>query len=193
MKRMFSTGKRMFSTGAVVVGVCASVLMALGPGAASAATTSPAATARPLAAGTAPTVTNCGGRKEQFEVGSGNHLYHRYQSTPGGSYSSWISLGGTIVYAQIGAVVNADCHVEAFGVGSDGAMWHIWQTNAGSGPWSNWASLGGGFAGGPSQAYIDTSSEAALVAPWYAGGTVCDNQTRPSSGPWTGWYSCIPD
>jgi hypothetical protein len=184
--------KRIFSTSAIVAGICASIFTALGPGTANAATIRTAATARPLAAGATPTVTNCGGRGEQFEVGSGNHLYHRYQSTPGGSYSSWYSLGGTIIYSQIGAVVNANCHVEAFGVGGDGAMWHIWQTKAGSGPWSSWASLGGGFDGGPSQAYIDTSNEAVLVAPWYSGGTVCDNQTQPSSGPWSGWYYCTP-
>jgi hypothetical protein len=195
--------KRIFSAGATLIGACASVLIALGPAAASAAATVPATVhspaaaglARimmPLAAGTAPAITNCGGRQEQFTVGPGNHLYHRFQSRPGGSYSPWFSLGGILVYSTIGAVVNVNCHVEVFGVGKDLAMWHIWQTNPGRGPWSGWASLGGAFRGGPFLASVDTSREVAIVAPWFFGGDACDHQEHPASGPWTGWYRCVP-
>lgn len=151
------------------------------------------ATAAPVfaATGSEPVVTNCDGRAEAFTVGSGNHLYHAWQTSPGGSWTGWYSLGGILIYSQIGAVVNSDCHVEAFGIGADHAMWHIWQTNAGSGPWSNWASLNGDFGAGPSQAYIAVGNVAYLVVeqpdvyPWY-----CAHQTVPSSGPWTTWFRC---
>jgi hypothetical protein len=190
--------KRMFSIPVIAASLCSSILIALGSGSAMAAirlapgAPSMVQAVRPRAAGTAPTVKNCDGREEQFAVGSGGHLYHRYQSKPGGSYGSWYSLGGVLVYSAIGAVVNANCHVEVFGVGQDYAMWHIWQTRAGSGPWSRWASMGGAFAGGPFQAFVDTNNEAVVAAPWYYGGDACDNQEHPSSGPWSGWYACTP-
>jgi hypothetical protein len=37
--------------------------------------------------------------------------------------------------------VNDDGRLEAFVIGSDGALWHIWQLTPG-GAWGNWHSLG---------------------------------------------------
>ena len=37
---------------------------------------------------------------------------------------------------------NLDGRLEAFGVGTDNGLWHIWQTAPDNG-WSSWASLGG--------------------------------------------------
>src|SRR2546430_12459007 len=37
---------------------------------------------------------------------------------------------------------NLDGRLEAFGVGTDNGLWHIWQT-APNGNWSGWAPLGG--------------------------------------------------
>src|SRR5208283_1531055 len=42
--------------------------------------------------------------------------------------------------------VNSDGRLEAFGVGTDRALWHLWQEAPHAGPWSGWASLGGGIA-----------------------------------------------
>lgn len=151
------------------------------------------ATAAPAfaATGDEAVVTNCDGRAEAFAVGPGSHLYHAWQTTPGGSWTGWYSLGGVLIYPQIGAIVNSNCHVEVFGIGADHAMWHIWQTNRGAGPWSAWASLGGSFDAGPDQAYVAVGGVAALIVqepdvyPWY-----CNEQTVPASGPWSGWYRC---
>ena len=42
--------------------------------------------------------------------------------------------------------------MEVFALGTDGAVWHIWQTEPSAGPWSDWHSLvgpnGGGLRGG---------------------------------------------
>ena len=102
--------------------------------------------------GSDPTITNCDGRQEAFEVSSGV-LLHRWQTSPGGSWSGWYSLGGYLIYTRIAVFDNVTCHLEVVGVGGDGAMWHIWQTNAGSGPWSGWASLGGGYFTGRANAF----------------------------------------
>jgi hypothetical protein len=37
---------------------------------------------------------------------------------------------------------NADGRMEIFARGSDGALWHNWQTGPSNG-WSGWASMGG--------------------------------------------------
>jgi hypothetical protein len=185
--------KRIITTTALMACGAASAFMALGPATAHAATHGTAGIRIPLVTGTAPTVTNCDGRQEQFQLGAGNHLYHRYQITPGGSWSGWYSLGGYLISARIGAVRNSNCHLEAFGVGYGYAMWHIWQTHPGSGPWSGWASLGGVFTSGPTGVWVSTNHEAVIQANWASGAVVCDNQTAPSSGPWTGWYLCTPE
>jgi hypothetical protein len=183
--------KRIFATLAMLAGITAATLVTVGPSTANAATTSETASATG-SAGTSVTLTNCHGRQEQFAVGPGNHLYHRYQSTPGGPWSDWHSLGGYLVYAEIGGVTNVDCHLEVFGVGGNYAMWHIWQTNAGNGPWSAWASLGGSFNTGPTQVWTINGGEAILRAVWSNDYYACDNQTAPAAGPWTGWYYCAP-
>ena len=38
---------------------------------------------------------------------------------------------------------NSDGRLEVFGVGTNKALWHIWQQAPHAGPWSGWASLGG--------------------------------------------------
>jgi acylphosphatase len=56
-------------------------------------------------------------------------------------WSSWNSLGGVITSDPI-VSHDADGRLEVFARGTDGAVWHIWQTSPGGG-WSGWASLGG--------------------------------------------------
>lgn len=134
-------------------------------------------------------IKNCDQRVEQFGVGADHHLYHRWQNSPGGSYSGWSNLNGYLIYNQIQVARNVDCRLEAFGVGYGGGMWHIWQTKPQSGPWSNWASLGGGyFSSGPHVQF--SGSGQVEVLGWIANGSayVCDWQTVPGSGPWSGWH-----
>ena len=54
------------------------------------------------------------------------------------------SLGGVIFAPVVGN--NADGRLEVFVRGTDGALWHIWQTAPNNG-WSGWASLGAGSRG----------------------------------------------
>ncbi|NMF61017.1 hypothetical protein [Pseudanabaena yagii] len=75
-----------------------------------------------------------------FAIGSDDAAYHIWQTTPGGGWSSWASLGGTC--KQISVVANQDGRLEVFAIGSDDAAYHIWQTTPGGG-WSSWTSLGG--------------------------------------------------
>ena len=52
----------------------------------------------------------------------------------------WASLGGQISMPIVAN--NADGRLEVFVQGTDGALWHIWQTAPNNG-WSDWHSLGG--------------------------------------------------
>lgn len=89
---------------------------------------------------------NADGRLEIFTISQilGGALWHIWQLAPGGRWSNWESLGtplsnGNILYVAVGE--NADGRVEVFIVGSDTALWHIWQLGGGSG-WGNWTALG---------------------------------------------------
>ena len=79
---------------------------------------------------------------------------------------------------------NKDGRLEAFGVGTDNGLWHIWQT-APNGTWSGWAPLGGIITSEPLCARnVDGRLEV------FARGT--DNalwhiwQTAPNNG-WSSW------
>jgi hypothetical protein len=89
---------------------------------------------------------NADGRFEIFEVGSDDALWHTWQTTTGGEcYNSWFSSGkpSACKGVDMGLSVsqNADGRLEFFTVGSDGALWHIWQ-NVPNGTWNQWTSLG---------------------------------------------------
>ena len=86
---------------------------------------------------------NDDGRLEAFVIGSDNALWHKWQSTPGGNWGGWSSLGKpSIANAFFIPFVrkNDDGRLEVFTVGTDGALWHLWQV-APNGTWSNWTSL----------------------------------------------------
>ncbi len=84
--------------------------------------------------------------------------------------------------------VNSDGRLEAFGVGTDRALWHIWQEAPHAGPWSAWASLGGGIA---SDAAVADNTDGRLEvfvrgndrALWHIW------QEAAHAGPWAAWAS----
>jgi hypothetical protein len=91
-----------------------------------------------------------GGRLEVFQWGTDGALWHKWQLTPGGSWSGWTSLGGALSGPPV-VVSNDDRRLEVFARGTDGGLWHIWQlAGGGSTGWSTWASLGGVFRSNPS-------------------------------------------
>ncbi len=88
---------------------------------------------------------NTDGRLEVFTVGSDGALWHIYQEAPNGTWSSWTPLGKPPNLTAVNVPVvgkNADGRLEVFTIGSDGALWHTWQTAPGHGPWFNWFSSG---------------------------------------------------
>jgi hypothetical protein len=90
-------------------------------------------------------VRNADGRLEVFVPGSDRALWHIWQTTPNGTWSSWASLGTpSNMQSSPGPIAgkNADGRIEVFVVGSDDALWHIWQTTAGDGWYKSWFSSG---------------------------------------------------
>ena len=141
---------------------------------------------------------NQDGRLEFFAVGqdalSGDNLAHNWQTGAGtNSWSGWNSLGnppaGTITPC---VAQNQDGRLEVFGLGLDGALWHIWQTSPNNG-WSGWDTLGAPGPGvpipGPNCCVSNNQdgrlevfvigADASLWHIW---------QTSPNNG-WSGWAS----
>ncbi len=87
---------------------------------------------------------NDDGRLEVFTVGTDGMLWHLWQVAPNAAWSQWTSLGNpptANVQSAPSVRKNKDGRLEAFIIGSDGALWHIWQLLPG-GAWGNWDSLG---------------------------------------------------
>jgi hypothetical protein len=86
---------------------------------------------------------NADGRLEVFTIGSDGALWHIWQVVPNGNWSNWSSLGKPPNTNNITTPIvseNQDGRLEAFVIGSDGALWHIWQLTHG-GTWGSWSSL----------------------------------------------------
>ena len=86
---------------------------------------------------------NDDGRLEVFTVGTDGALWHIWQVAPNGTWSEWASLGNpptANVQSAPSVRKNKDGRLEAFGICSDGALWHIWQISPG-GVWGSWDSL----------------------------------------------------
>ena len=101
-----------------------------------------------------------------------------------GARFRWESLGGVIFSSVVDN--NADGRLEVFVRGTDGALWHIWQTAPNNG-WSGWESLDGGMgsrvavgnnADGRLEVFV-RGTDGALWHIW---------QTAPNNG-WSGWES----
>jgi len=86
------------------------------------------------------------------------------------------------------AICNSDGRLEVFGVGSDRAVWHIWQTAPHAGPWSGWGSLGGVVTSDPS-VFINSDGRLELFARGTDNALWHNWQTAPHAGPWSGWNS----
>jgi hypothetical protein len=89
--------------------------------------------------------SNADGRLEVFVVGSDGFLWKKDQTAPNNGWSDWLTHGapdGSVRWVSSPVVVpNQDGRMELFMVGTDGQLWHEWQTAPNNG-WSGWASLG---------------------------------------------------
>jgi chitodextrinase len=134
----------------------------------------------------------------QIVQAGGATLAANYQTLTGKTTAFQDLLAGLTGYAvtsdnpfdgRAAAVgVNSDGRLEVFGVGTDRAIWHIWQEAPHAGPWSAWSSLGGGTA---SDAAVADNSDGRLEvfvrgndrALWHIW------QETAHSGPWSAWSS----
>jgi len=143
----------------------------------------------PAAGAVGPTheIVNCDGRLEDFRYSASASLEHRWQTSPGGSWSGWASLGGALLFGDIALFRNADCKIEVFGTGTNHQVYDTWQTAPSAGPWHTWASIGGFATSAPWPA-IDTAGDPGVCVFGSDNNIWCNLHTSPGSSPWTGWF-----
>jgi hypothetical protein len=136
---------------------------------------------------------NADGRIETFSISDDGNLYHAWQGSPGGAWTGFYSLGHPSAGALTGVpsiATNSDGRLEIFSVGADGAVWHIWQTSAGSG-WGGWYSLGAPGGGRfVSNVAAGRNGDGRLeIAAVDAGGAMWHSWQWTPSGGWSAFYS----
>lgn len=95
----------------------------------------------------APTVVLSGsGQLGLFTRGADGALWHKWENSPGGSWSGWYSLGGGV--HQPVAAVDTDGRMEVFVRGNNNALYRTRQKAAG-GAWEGFTSMGGSMTGAP--------------------------------------------
>jgi hypothetical protein len=124
---------------------------------------------------------NKDGRLQLFAVGANWEVYHRWQTSPGGAWSSWSRLDGAV--SSVAVETNADGRLELFAVGLRGEVYHRWQTSPG-GSWSAWAQLDGSVHSIALARNKDGRLE--LFAVGQRGEAYRRAQTSPG-GAWSGW------
>ena len=86
---------------------------------------------------------NENGQLEVFRVGPEGDLWHRWRKASNGAWSSWSSLGGSLL-SGIAVVTNGEGQMEVFAVDrSSHALECIHQLTTNSLSWSSWTNLGG--------------------------------------------------
>jgi hypothetical protein len=141
------------------------------------------------AAGTLCVESNPDGRLEVFATGMDGALWHIWQLTPNGTWSSWASLGNP-PYTSVtnpGSGTNADGRIEVFSIGND--LLHVWQLEPG-GNWSNWNSLGrpvAGFEFGPPIVSRNADGRLEVFVAGHDGSFYHIWQTSPG-GTWSNWF-----
>jgi N-acetyl-anhydromuramyl-L-alanine amidase AmpD len=130
-------------------------------------------------------VMNADGRLEVFARGTDNALWRNYQTTPGGTWSGWKSLGGQITW-EPAAVVSPGGRVQVFARGTNKALYTIWQNVPGDDTnWSGWGGLGGQIDSSP-RVVINHKTNQPEV---FALGTNYSlyHLWRKTDGSWSGW------
>jgi hypothetical protein len=95
---------------------------------------------------TAAVARNQDGRLEVVAIANDGTLWHRYQPKPSkGPWIQWGSMGkppGVKLVSNPVIGQNLDGRLEVFVFGSDGSLWHRYQSKPGAGPWSSWSTMG---------------------------------------------------
>jgi hypothetical protein len=84
---------------------------------------------------------NAAGGLEVFVISTFGSVIHISQGPSGWGQWSY-ELDGSVQARDLTAAINSDGRVELFAVGSDNALYNVWQV-APNGGWSGWNSLGG--------------------------------------------------
>jgi len=136
-------------------------------------------------------IRNSDGRLGLFVVGTGNDLWHRWQTSPGssGTWSAFVSLGGTIKGDTNPVVIsNSDGRLEVFVVGINNQLYHKWQTAPGSSTWSAFVSLGGTVKDNSNPAVVRNSDGRLEVFVVGINNQLYHKwQTAPGSSTWSGF------
>jgi acylphosphatase len=129
-------------------------------------------------------ITNTDGRQEVFAIGWDYAVWHIWQTSAGGAWSPWESLGGWA--DQLAVTRNGDGRVEIFVRGSDRAVHSRSQITTGNSVYYPWAHQGGNVQRIAVAQNLDgrlevfaIGSDNALVHAW---------QTSQGGG-WSGWAS----
>jgi hypothetical protein len=140
--------------------------------------------------------SNADGRLEVFAQAADDALWHVWQTTPNGTWSSWASQGNPSSGGIQGALCvgsSLDGRLELFAIGLDGALWHIWQIVV-NGGWSTWFShgkpTGQTFSGSTIPPVIAPQLDGRLdlFIPSLGGNMWRISQTVPNNG-WSDWIS----
>ncbi|MEQ8199085.1 MAG: hypothetical protein ABRQ27_13970 [Clostridiaceae bacterium] len=109
------------------------------------------------------TTHNKDGRLELFHRGEDHGIYHKWQISPSGDFSSnWKCLGESEGFAKfIASGINKDGRIEVVTVGNDDRIYHFHQTAPNSG-WSSQDRLGG-FANFAKQLTVGSQSDGTLI------------------------------
>ncbi|HEX2568768.1 MAG TPA: GH25 family lysozyme [Polyangia bacterium] len=89
---------------------------------------------------------NADGRLEVFGRGTDGALYHNYETSVGGGWSGWSSLGGGVYDPVVGR--DSDGRMEVFLRGTNGGLYRIAQVAPSSG-WGGYVFMGGNFNQAP--------------------------------------------
>ena len=121
-------------------------------------------------------------RLEAIAVGTDGAAWDVWQTSPGGSWSGWTSLGGWI-QGSPSIELNGNVALEMFGLGGN-AAYHNWQTSPG-GSWNGWSPLGGIIVAPPSvEMNFDGRMEIFGLG---EDGNVYHNWQLSAGGGWSGW------
>ncbi len=140
-----------------------------------------------------PTVgQNADGRLEVFALGAertfGAHgiLVQKWQGSPGGNYSDWLTRPGMTFQGTVAAARNQDGRLEVFGRQPDGGYGHSWQLSP-NGNWSAWAPLGDNLASDPAVG-VNADGRLEIISRRVNNSPAHVYQVSPN-GNWSAWAS----
>ncbi|HXE64993.1 MAG TPA: hypothetical protein VN519_15725 [Bryobacteraceae bacterium] len=101
---------------------------------------------------------NQDGALEAFGIGTDNALWHRAQAGPGGSWSTWSSLGGNDLISDPAVVLDSNGDLAVFVIAADGSLWTLEQSSPGDWSQTSWQAIATGVQGRPA-AVLDVTQQ----------------------------------